>query len=942
MCQGFEFWEGIMQNSSTWNKWDFHLHTPFSVLNNKFGDPNKKEIWDSYITNVEKTANENNIKAIGFTDYFCIEGYKKVFEYKQKGALKNIFIFPNVEFRLRESVNQKRVNYHVLLSPDLRPSDIEDDFLHNLNFVYQGDPYSSADKHKLKIQRLVEFGAMLKREHESFSNLTDLYTGCMNAVVDLEEIKEALSKKFKGQYLLVLAEENLSEADWSGQFHALRKQLIQSSHAVLSANTNTRDFYLGKKHETEQKYLDEFKTLKPCIWGCDSHGFTERFLKPDNEKYCWIKAQITWQGLKQILYEPEFRVSIQKSSPEPIKSIFSLSDLEIQKTQINNALSIDHLKTTLNSNLITIIGGRGSGKTAILDLIASCFQEGEKLSDIHNSFYHRLFKEQKNTNNQPIKTKLNFISGETFEKEIGKDINLFEQANVSYLTQDHFEEYSANPSKLNEQIIFLIFEKFPEEKRKFDYEKNGLAKLLDKIKQINLDIQLLQDDLQGKKESTESQLEKLRGELADTKKRIDLIGKQQAKKVALLDELSQTQKILKNKRRIKEYLIRSIEDLLLKVDEFTNYYEPISEAINKSLKEYQGFVETELLPRQNMELIQLHKSLEQIIMKLEKDDIKIEKGLNESKQKLSALEGLNKEIVELNIKKDEIDSKINEKKEILTECGVLANKQHSLEVKRLEIYSDYLDKTRELQDFLQNVIEHFETGKHELLENLKFTSIIDESGYRKYVQKIIEKIDNRTHSEDSVFKTLKVFGDNFSLFVNKNEERLTSPQIVEQLITALSDIKWKKSTTSSEFYNVVFSPFFEIGLSIDFNEKSLANLSMGERAIVLLKILISIDDKPLLIDQPEEHLDNKYIFSELVPTFRKSKNLRQIIIATHNANLVVNTDAEQVIIAEIENGMIKYRIGPLEDKDICESIKGLLEGGEKAFKKREEKYGLVF
>jgi len=325
-----------MQNSSTWNKWDFHLHTPFSVLNNKFGDPNKKEIWDSYITNVEKTANENNIKAIGFTDYFCIEGYKKVFEYKQKGALKNIFIFPNVEFRLRESVNQKRVNYHVLLSPDLRPSDIEDDFLHNLNFVYQGDPYSSADKHKLKIQRLVEFGAMLKREHESFSNLTDLYTGCMNAVVDLEEIKEALSKKFKGQYLLVLAEENLSEADWSGQFHALRKQLIQSSHAVLSANTNTRDFYLGKKHETEQKYLDEFKTLKPCIWGCDSHGFTERFLKPDNEKYCWIKAQITWQGLKQILYEPEFRVSIQKSSPEPIKSIFSLSDLEIQKTQINN------------------------------------------------------------------------------------------------------------------------------------------------------------------------------------------------------------------------------------------------------------------------------------------------------------------------------------------------------------------------------------------------------------------------------------------------------------------------------------------------------------------------------------------------------------------------------------------------------------------------------
>jgi predicted ATPase len=117
---------------------------------------------------------------------------------------------------------------------------------------------------------------------------------------------------------------------------------------------------------------------------------------------------------------------------------------------------------------------------------------------------------------------------------------------------------------------------------------------------------------------------------------------------------------------------------------------------------------------------------------------------------------------------------------------------------------------------------------------------------------------------------------------------------------------------------------------------------MGERAIVLLKILLALDDKPLLIDQPEEHLDNRYIYHELVPAFRSAKTKRQIIIATHNANLVVNTDAEQIIIAEHSSGVLSYETGTLEDLRIRESITTILEGGADAFKKREEKYGFKF
>jgi predicted ATPase len=106
--------------------------------------------------------------------------------------------------------------------------------------------------------------------------------------------------------------------------------------------------------------------------------------------------------------------------------------------------------------------------------------------------------------------------------------------------------------------------------------------------------------------------------------------------------------------------------------------------------------------------------------------------------------------------------------------------------------------------------------------------------------------------------------------------------------------------------------------------------------------LLSLDDKPLLIDQPEEHLDNRFIFNELVPAFRSAKRRRQILIATHNANLVVNTDAEQIIVAESDAGLIKYSCGAIEDSNIRDKITQLLEGGELAFKKREEKYGYKF
>ena len=94
-----------------------------------------------------------------------------------------------------------------------------------------------------------------------------------------------------------------------------------------------------------------------------------------------------------------------------------------------------------------------------------------------------------------------------------------------------------------------------------------------------------------------------------------------------------------------------------------------------------------------------------------------------------------------------------------------------------------------------------------------------------------------------------------------------------------------------------------VNYSVQYDGVNIRQLSPGTRGIVLLLLYLAIDkedDRPLIIDQPEENLDPKSIFDELVPLFREVKSRRQIIIVTHNANLVVNTDADQVIVAIVD------------------------------------------
>jgi hypothetical protein len=149
---------------------------------------------------------------------------------------------------------------------------------------------------------------------------------------------------------------------------------------------------------------------------------------------------------------------------------------------------------------------------------------------------------------------------------------------------------------------------------------------------------------------------------------------------------------------------------------------------------------------------------------------------------------------------------------------------------------------------------------------------------------------------------------------------------------------------SKRFAKWLFSTeHIRIQYSVDYDGIDIRKLSPGTRGIILLLLYLALDDaddRPLIIDQPEENLDPKSIFDELVGLFLEAKRKRQVIMVTHNANLVVNADADQIIVAQAGPHApgalppISYFSGGLENADIRKAVCDILEGGERAFQER--------
>ena len=472
------------KKGSEWRKWDLHVHTPASALNAHFGTD-----WDEYVVKLFRTLIEKNIAAVGITDYFTIDGYKKIKEEYLSDATKlgvlfskdeiskinKILVLPNIEFRSDVFAGERSVNFHVIFSESVSGKDIEERFLHDIDFLDQGDPQGSTRTSKLKTANLIELGERLQQEHAKFKEYSAIHVGAMNAVVSQEQVAKILYNKataFGGKYVsVVVSDEDLSKLGWDSRDHLSRKVLIQQSDFLFSSNENTRNWALGKPpyKEGEKSFRKEFRTLKPCIHGSDAHDFffighpcSKRGVATHDcsthgadclLRHCWIKADPTFEGLRQVLYEPEDRITIQPNDPTPLRSSQTISEFDIRTSNLEPELKFKEASLVLNNGLVAVTGGKGSGKTALVDLIANHYEDRAFCKD-PNSFVRRLAESKHTTE---LVTTLKLQGGQDHSKDIMHPSRM-DGSSIVYVAQGELEKHVEDPNHLEAHINSLIFE----------------------------------------------------------------------------------------------------------------------------------------------------------------------------------------------------------------------------------------------------------------------------------------------------------------------------------------------------------------------------------------------------------------------------------------------------------------------------------------------------
>lgn len=948
---------------SEWRKWDLHIHTPCSILYNEFPHkPNGEPDWDAYISAIEKL----DICALGVTDYFTIEGYKKVREFKAAGRLKNIeLILPNIEFRLKTIVTRRkdakeiRLNFHVLFSDQVSEKDIEEHFLHDIPFYYQADPQNRVEKRKLKISNLEDLGQELIKQHSKFAemNLSPVKVGAMQAVVGEDEIIELLSSsRFRGKYLVLLPADGWNDISWDGQAHLVRKGLLQKADMVLSPNQDTRNWCLGKPpyNEGPDQFRKEFSTLKPCVHGSDSHTLTSLGnccqlrgtadhnceLHPDTcvQRYCWIKADTTFEGLKQLLYEPEDRVAIQAKNPTPLKSNLSIRGFRFDGSIVNDELSLGATNLPLNIALVAVTGGKGAGKTAFVDLIANCFEDRCKSAD-PNSFARRIVADGSN-----FPTAITFADGSLFEKSLA-DPRFVEESEIVYIAQGELERYIGESSDLDKYIRNLIFES-PEVKdtvKSFEFDRVGKrsGEIEIEIHQVNQSIEKLEArtavSVLANANREKTQVE---AELRDVESKIpELEARLTPEKVTLIHS-KQTARSASQARK---------QQLIELADHLTAASVFVSEDIAR-LNAHVFSINT-LLRQLNI----LDTSLPELTYPSSAEIARIQATVtSELEGVVRAIEESERELRSYQVEMQDHARYLSRKNELLSKSAAVKQKLDAIadETTRLQearahratLFTELLRTNLLQQRKYADIIDIFASNKAKVLSDLGFQARIQfkRTEMLKGLADVLDKRRVQVFEDEQVpsrFENLQ------KLYAQLAAGEEPAVDLIVAEVESLCDelkpkIKDSRAISPESLYRCLYGAYLSVTPAVTYKNTALNKLSLGQKATVLLKIYLAQGTNPIVIDSHDDHLDNEFIMDELVGAIREAKQYRQVILASNNGNVVINSDAEQVIIARRENGRVSYTSGSLENPLIRDRALAVLEGGAQAFKRRQEKYRL--
>lgn len=856
----------IMNRGSEWRIWDLHFHTPSSY------DYQDKSVENQDIINA---LSENNVSVVAITDHHIID-IKRIEDLQRLGKEKSIVVLPGIEF-CSELGGSEAIHF-IGIFPETA----------NLNTIWtkiQGQCNLTPEDISSKGQERVMC---------SFEKTSSLIIE-LGGLVTIHAGKKSNSIEGIKNNLLVKQE--------------FKQQLLSTYHPLLE---------VGKIEDVESYKSSVFPNIKfslPVIMCSDNHNIREYTTK---EKL-WIKAETTFEGLKQILFEPEDRVRIQTTKPDE-KNIYQVIDsITLEEDEFWRG------KIFLNPNLNTIVGGRSTGKSSLLKAIAA--KHGNKEVE-ENDF---------------IRQHLDGISirWQDGNDQLGREIEYFRQ---SYMHDIAFDSEKTNrivDSIIKDKDEAGLLKAYSE--RLTDISKEISDKVFS-IFQMQKEVVSITKSLseKGNKDGVLKQLSLLKSKAADLQKGSELPPEERVSFEAYLHQIQE------KKKQIAEAdndlgLLNKMKNAIPFEPTFKDKWQ-----FNLlSFRSNQYDIDRLYGDLKAKTEIEWGKIVQQFIEKTLKakeqisTDIQTIMAYDVYKKGIHAFEG-NKELKDIN-------GKIIEEKKILETINELQS--------RLE----HIRKLRNSR--IQNIIDahcSYKRMAREICNTLKIAYdgldiSVSLTFHKKELQEFLEnRLNLRGNERQEYLKTLlnRYDDDNESCSIDFLRSLLKGNILLKNGYEALN--------VAIEFFT---RNWYSLDYNLTYQGDAFVNMSEGKQAFVILKLLLDFSDKkcPILIDQPEDSLDNRAIYHELVAYIKRKKKERQIILVTHNSNVVVSADAENVIVANQEGadtpnlGGLKFQYinGALEDtkqrdenaeyilssQGIREHICDILEGGRVAFEKREQKYG---
>lgn len=859
-----------------WGKWDLHFHTPSSY------DYQNKSITNEDII---KKLSEENISVVAITDHHIID-VERIKELQNLAKGKNIMILPGIEF-LSDYRAREPIHFIGIFKEDA-----------DISFIW------SQLEAKTNISRIRGEGMQINEVYCSFPDTIKL----------IHELGGLVS---------------VHAGHKSNSFEGIPNTLPQSDAMKLDIAKLVDIFEIGKIEDVTGYNTSvvpfihkKIQKKHPVIICSDNHNINDY----QTRSTCWIKAEPSFEGLKQIIYEPEARVRIQEGKPE-----------EKHSYQLINSITFDHKDFSrepiyFNQNLNTIIGGRSSGKSILLGCIA-------KKTD--NSV---LVKESINGN---------LSSHDKYINEICKNVKIEwndkqpdNEHKIEYYGQSEINSYASDSKKVD-LIVQRIINKDDEKRKALDRYSifqinnqkditNKIAELIDlREKEIAVDGQIKGI---GNKQGLEDEIAKLKKDISEIKKtREGSISEEELNKFG---ESVEQLHLFEAKFDVWGKDINSLS--LLKEKELLM---PISGEVSKLSDDIRNRV-LKIYADINANVKQIWS---ESIENLEKD---LTETINDCKSKISTikvsplyakgLEYLKENEAYANktqLLKDE-ENKLRQIISLEKEKETLHKNYDDLFNKIIFLNNKYYEEIKKIADCIKQKEGNVEISAKFVLESEKIFSTLEKSINKTFGEgKKIKEFKGKKHDEViALFKNILFNIDNGTV-------KLTKDTSLQALLTTL---------LAMNYYSITYK--------VKYENDDLETMSEGKKAFVILKLLLDFDDSvwPILIDQPEDDLDNRAIYTDLVSYLRDKKTKRQIILVTHNPNIVVGADSELVIVAnkhgsknenpdkikfcyygdtlessftDTEEKTVLYKQGIKEH--ICE----ILEGGDAAFKLRERKYG---